>query len=73
MFNIKIEKIHCMTGERNNITNKVHLSHKVFICNPTCFSITAIFRDNTNMVGKFSRPLHNKLNKKSKQEEYKTY
>jgi hypothetical protein len=47
------------------------LFHKIFIHNPTYFSLTAIFRENTNIVGSFSRPLHIKKNIKSRRKNVK--
>lgn len=51
----------CTPVKGTNITKKVHL-YEIYICSPTCFGLTAVLRGNTNITGRFSRPVHLKLN-----------
>lgn len=52
-------------------SDMVHFFHEMLIYNPTCFDITATFKDNTFIIGRFSRPLHVVPNIKSKRTKYK--
>lgn len=47
----------CTPVKGTNVTNKVHL-YEMFISNHTCFGVIAVLRGNTNITGRFSRPLH---------------
>ena len=51
----------CTPVKGTNVTNKVHL-YEMYICNHTCFDLIAVLRVNTNITGRFSRPVHIKLN-----------